>query len=215
MPKAFKKIANASMLLLVFFFIKSILSIFVRSSTAKFFGASDLSDAYFAAFTIPQQISDFFLGGILFLVIIPVFLKRKAEADEESALKDVAGLLNLATMVLLTVTVLYFIFIPDIISFVFPGFKGAKLELTIRLSKFFSPALLLMGLSVVYISFYHAYREFVVPSLASLLFPLASLFSLWMLPETWGIERLVYGNLAGGAAGLLIMIMLIHKRIRW
>jgi putative peptidoglycan lipid II flippase len=72
-----------------------------------------------------------------------------------------------------------------------------------------------MGLSIVYISFYHAYREFVMPSLASLLFPLASLFSLWMLPSAWGIERLVYGNLAGSLAGLLIMAVMIQKRIRW
>ncbi len=215
MPGAFRKISDASILLLIFFLAKSALSIAVRSSTAKFFGAGDESDAYFAAFTVPQQISDFFIGGILFLVIIPVFLKRKAETDEETALKDVAGLLNLAATALLAVTALYFIFIPEIISFVFPGFKGAKLELAISLSRLFSPALILMGLSVVYISFYHAYREFLVPSLASLLFPLASLFSLWALPPEWGIDRLVYGNLAGCLAGLAIMVALIQKRVRW
>ncbi len=215
MPISFKKISHATLLLLVFTIVKSALSILVRSSTAKFFGASDVSDAYFAAFTVPQQISDFFLGGVLFLVIIPVFLKRKTETDEATAARDVAGFLNITALLLLVATVVYFMLAPWITAFIFPGFKGAKLELTIRLSRLYAPAILLMGLSIVYISFYHAYREFFIPSLASLLFPLSSLIALWCLPDSWGIDRLLFGNLAGCGAGLAIMAFLISKRIQW
>ena len=68
-----RKVSHASIFLLSFSVVKSIISLIVKSSIAGFFGAGMETDAYFAAFTVPQQIGDFLVGGILFLVIIPVF----------------------------------------------------------------------------------------------------------------------------------------------
>jgi len=210
-----KKVSHASIFLLLFSVFKSILSLILKSSIAKFFGAGELSDAYFAAFTIPQELGDFFIGGILFMIIIPVFQKRKTEAGEDAAAKDISGMLNIAALSLIFLTALYILMIPWIIPALFSGFTGKKLELTVRLSYFFSPAMPLMGLSLIYISFYHAYRDFLSPSIAVLLFPLCSLASLWLLPNSWGIQRLIWGNLTGTILGLVLLIVLMHKRIPW
>jgi putative peptidoglycan lipid II flippase len=187
----------------------------VKASIAALFGAGMESDAYFAAFTVPQQIGDYLIGGILFLVIIPVFQKRQNDAGEAQAAEDVSGLLNLSFAALLALSILYFILIPVIIPELFPGFEGAKLELTINLCKYFTPALLLMGLSLIYTAFYHAHRNFFLPALTSILFPLSSLAALWLLPGSFGIKRLIWGNIAGTALGLLIMIFYMRKHLPW
>ena len=210
-----KKVSHASIFLLLFSVFKSILSLILKSSIAKFFGAGEISDAYFAAFTIPQELGDFFIGGILFTIIIPVFQKRKTEAGENTAASDISGMLNIAALSLLVLTTLYILFIPRIIPLLFSGFPQGKLDLAIKLSYYFSPAIPLMGLSLIYISFYHAYRDFLTPSIAVLFFPICSLASLWLLPQSWGIPRLIWGNLAGTLLGLLIMIVMMHRRIPW
>lgn len=210
-----KKVANASIFLLSFSILKSVLSLVLKSSIARFFGAGEVSDAYFAAFAIPQELGDFFVGGILFMIIIPVFQKRKTEVGEGTAASDISGMLNIATIVLFVLTALYITIIPLVIPLLFSGFPKEKLDLAIRLSYYFSPAMPLMGLSLIYIAFYHAYRDFLTPSAAVLFFPICSLASLWLLPQSWGIERLIWGNLAGTLAGLAMMIALMHRRIPW
>lgn len=211
----YKRASFASGILLCFSILKSFLAVFVRSSIANFFGAGAVTDAYFAAFTIPQQLGDFLIGGIIFAVIIPVFQKRRVNAGDEKAYSDVSGLLNILTVSLLVVTTIYYFLIPFAIPIIFPGFKEETLVLAIKLSKWLSPAVFLMGLSLIYVSFYHAHRDFIIPSVATLLFPVSTLLSLWLLPSKWGIERLVAGNLVGVAAGLLLLIVFIHHKIKW
>jgi putative peptidoglycan lipid II flippase len=213
--KFYKRVSFASGILLCFSILKSFLAIFVRSSIANFFGAVAVTDAYFAAFTIPQQLGDFLIGGIIFAVIIPVFQRRRVDAGEEKAYDDVSGLLNILTISLLTVTTIYYFLIPYAIPMIFLGFKKETLDLTIKLSKWLSPAILLMGLSLIYVSFYHAHRDFITPSVATLFFPVSTLMSLWLLPSKWGIERLIAGNLVGVTGGLLLLIVFIHRKIKW
>jgi len=210
-----KRISHVSIFLLFIYVAKSILAVALRTSMTACFGAGMETDAYFAAFTVPQLLSDFFIGGVLFAVIIPVLQKRKAEIGDIEASKEISGLLNITLISLVGLTLLYCILVPFITRLIFSGFKGHKLELTIRLSLIFSPAIILMGLSLVYTSLYQSFREFFIPSIAALIFPISSLLSIWCLPESWGIERLIYGNLIGSMLGLLIMIILINKRIKW
>ncbi|MFZ2658263.1 MAG: lipid II flippase MurJ [Victivallales bacterium] len=210
-----KRISHVSIFLLFIYIAKSILAVALRTSMTAWFGAGMETDAYFAAFTIPQTLSDFFIGGILFIVIIPVFQRRTAEVGEIEASKDISPLLNFSLLVLAGMTLLYCLLVPFLTPLVFPGFKGHKLELTIRFAMIFSPAIILMGISLIFTSLYHSFREFFVPSIAALLFPISSLLSIWFLPSSWGIERLIYGNIAGSALGLVAMMILINRRIKW
>ncbi len=210
-----KRISHVSIFLLFIYVAKSLLAIAVRTSMTTCFGAGIETDAYFAAFTIPQTLSDFFIGGILFIVIIPVFQKRMAEVGQDEASRDLSSLLNVSLLLLTLIAGLYCVLVPLIMPFIFSGFEGHKLELTIRFSMIFSPSIILMGMSLIYTSIYHSFREFFVPSIAALVFPVSSLLSIWCLPDSWGIERLVYGNLTGSLIGLVIMLVFIFKRVKW
>jgi peptidoglycan biosynthesis protein MviN/MurJ (putative lipid II flippase) len=72
-----------------------------------------------------------------------------------------------------------------------------------------------MGLSLIYAAFYHAHRNFFLPAITSIFFPLSSLAALWLLPNSLGIERLIFGNIVGAAIGLLIMIFFMRKHLPW
>ena len=164
---------------------------------------------------IPQQLSDFFIGGILFAAIIPVFQKRRAEADDQEASKDISALLNISFVILMTITVLFYLSVPFITKLVFSGFNDEKLLITIRYSRMLSPAILLFGFSLIYTSLYHAFRDFFVPSFAALMFPATSIAAICFLPSSLGIERLIYGNIAGTSLGLILLFIFMRKRISY
>lgn len=210
-----RRASQASLLLLAFSVVKSVLALLVKSSIAKFFGSSPVTDAYFAAFTMPQQIGDFFIGGILFIVIIPVFHSRRGEAGEEEAIRDASALLNLSAVALLSATVLYFIFIPDINALLFDGFPPETLRMTNHFSRWLAPMLPLFGLSLIYTSLYRIHLDFLTPCLAALFFPLSSLAALWLLPESLGMNRLIYGNLTGNVLGLILLVAVMNRKIPW
>lgn len=210
-----KRASHASVLLLFFMVLKSLLGLLLKRSIAGAFGAGIETDAYFAAFTVPQQLGDFVIGGIIFKVVIPVFQQRREDVGDKGAIKDVSGILNYSALLLLLLTVIYFLFIPKLIPFLFSGFNDETRKLTILLSRWLSPAIILMGLSLIYVAFYHAHKSFFVPALSTLLFPVSSIAALYLLPGNLGIMRLVYGNLFGVSLGIFILIMFLKDKFKW
>src|SRR6266571_1121315 len=100
---------------------------------SRLFGAGFATDAFFAAFQIPNMLRRFFAEGALTSAFVPTFsewytLKGEAEA------RNLANIcFTLLTIVMAAVTILGVIFSPAIVHLMFPGFKAepAKLELTI------------------------------------------------------------------------------------
>ena len=74
-----KRASHASILLVCFMVLKSVLGLLLKRSIAGAFGAGMETDAYFAAFTIPQQLDDFVVGGIIFKMVILVFQQRRKD----------------------------------------------------------------------------------------------------------------------------------------
>lgn len=210
-----KRVSHVSIFLLIVLVVKSLLSILLRTLIASRFGAGTETDAYYAAFSIPQQLSDFFIGGILFAAIIPVFQKRREEAGEKEASKEISALINLSLATFLLFSVAYFIMTPVIVRAVFSGFDSEKQELTIKYSRLFTPIILLFGLSLIYSSIYHSLRDFLVPSFSALVYPASSVVSILIMPSSSSMKWLIYGNLVGASAGMAILIIFINKRVPW
>ncbi|MEA2013001.1 MAG: lipid II flippase MurJ [Verrucomicrobiota bacterium] len=210
-----KRASHASILLMGFVVFKSLLGLVLKRTIAGDFGAGIETDAYFAAFTIPQQLGDFVVGGIIFKVVIPVFQQRREDVGDQEAIKDVSGILNFSALILLFITVAYYFLIPYIIPLLFSGFDSETMQLTLSLSRWLSPAIILMGLSLIYVAFYHAHKSFLVPAISTLMFPISSLIALYALPQEWGIMRLVYGNLIGVSIGIFFLILFLQDKFHW
>ncbi|HPO90818.1 MAG TPA: lipid II flippase MurJ [Victivallales bacterium] len=208
-----KRTSTITIFLIIILILKSALSILLRTLIVSHFGAGTETDAYFAAFSIPQQLSDFFIGGILFAAIIPVFQKRRVEVGNEISALEMAGFINISSFILILSSILYLIFTPYIIRIIFSGFEIQKQKLTITYARLFSPLIFLFGLSLIYSSLYHSFRNFFIPALSTLMYPLCSIISLYFLSSTLGIERLVYGNLMGSMLGITILVVFINKKV--
>jgi len=210
-----KRASHASALLLAFTVLKSLLGLFLKRAIATNFGAGMETDAYFAAFTIPQQLGDFVIGGIVFKIVVPVFQKRREETGPDNAAKEISGVLNFSLLLLAILTAFFYLAAPAVTPLLFAGFDAETASLTTKLTRWLSPAIVLMGLSLIYTGLHHSFRSFLYPAIATLIFPISSLAAIYLLPDGWGIERLVYGNLAGTAFGTAFLLVSLKRRFKW
>src|SRR3972149_2073444 len=88
---------------------------------ASTFGAGEITDAYFAAFKIPDFIFTILVLGALSAAFIPVFLKAREE-DEERAWKVAGSVLTLLTIVLAGFALVAYAGAPTLVRLLAPGF---------------------------------------------------------------------------------------------
>jgi len=110
---------------------------------ARLFGAGMATDAFFAAFQIPNLLRRFFAEGALTAAFVPTFSETLVQEGEERA-RELANIcFTLLTMVVAFVTLLGIIFSPAIVKLMFPGFAAVpgKFELTVLLNRVMFPYL--------------------------------------------------------------------------
>lgn len=121
--------------LVSFFTIVSRVSGYVRDILiARIAGTGFFADVFFAAFKMTNLLRKVLIDGSFFAAFVPSFSKIKEKYGKEEALIFSSKMLSIALYIVLGITVLANIFMPQVTKFMAPGFTGEKLALTISLS---------------------------------------------------------------------------------
>jgi putative peptidoglycan lipid II flippase len=183
--------------------ISRIIGLIRQRVFAYYFGLSDATDAFNAAFRIPNFLQNVFGEGALSASFIPVYAKLLAEEDKEEAshvASAVLTLLALATSVIVLIGVLTTPYFFDLIA---PGFEGAKRELTIRLVKIFFPGAGLLVLSAWCLGVLNSHRRFFLSYTAPVIWNLAIIAALMgfgaRVDQFRLAEIVAWGSVAGSA----------------
>src|SRR5664279_1703007 len=105
------------------------------------FGAGLASDAFFAAFQIPNMLRRFFAEGALTSAFVPIFSATLTQRGEEDA-RELANIcFTLLIIVMAVVALAGIVFSPFIVGAMFPGFRAVsgKFELTVLLNRLMFP----------------------------------------------------------------------------
>src|SRR6266571_8456784 len=115
---------------------------------SRLFGAGFATDAFFAAFQIPNMLRRFFAEGALTSAFVPTFSEWLTKKGEEEARELANTCFTLLTIVMAAVTLLGILFSPQIVHLMFPGFRGepSKLELTVFLNRLMFPYIFFISL---------------------------------------------------------------------
>ena len=196
-------------------FISRILG-FVRDVLiARFFGTGIAAEAFVVAFRIPNLLRSFVGEGAANAALVPIF--------SEYLIKDKAKLNNLITTVfylmffaISSLVVLGIIFSPFIIKIIAPGFSANidKLNLTINLTRFMFPYLLLIALTAFFISILHAYRSFVIPAFGPCLLNISFIAMILLFRNSFRqpIYSLAVAVILGGALQLIMHIPVLSRK---
>jgi putative peptidoglycan lipid II flippase len=189
---------------------------FLRESLmAGFYGQGYATDAYNAAFILPDLLYWLLVGGVLSAAFIPVFSEYIAKGKEDEGWQVVSSTVNL---ILLTLGILIFIgliFTPQFLDLIVPGFeKTGNIPLTIHLTRIILIQPLFMAVSGLMMGILNSYKIFWPSALGTVLYNacvilFGTIFANSAEPES--ISGFAIGVVIGAIASFAVQIPALLK----
>jgi len=178
---------------------------------AALVGANAWSDAFVAAFRIPNLLRDLFAEGALSSAFVPAFAETRQNRGAVQAFELANRVVGLVLLVVGGLVLLGVLLAGPLVSLVAPGFEGEQARLTAGLTRLMMPFLLLVSLSAAAMGMLNAQGRFTAPALAPALFNVASIAvgaGLWWagLDERRTVIGWSIGTLLGGLVQLLAQL---------
>jgi putative peptidoglycan lipid II flippase len=171
------------------------------------FGAGNETDAYYAAFRIPDLV---FLGimSVAFgAAFIPVFGGFLARDQPEKAWRLANAVVVIAMVATLIVSALAFVFADPLMRHVIaPDLPDAVMSDAISTMRILLLSPVLIGLGIAAKGMLEAQDMFTLPALAPVIYNFAIIIAIIVLAPSFGIEGVAVGAIAGAACHVGIQI---------
>jgi putative peptidoglycan lipid II flippase len=165
------------------------------------FGAGQQTDAYVAAFTLPDWLNYIVAGGTASITFISIYTRFLAEKREQDAQKTFSIIITVMTTVLIAGTILAEIFTPQFVGWMFPGFTPEQVNLCVHLTRILLPSQIFFYVGGVVSAVLLSHRLFQLPALGPLIYNVFIIAGGVAAGRQIGIASLAYGALAGSVAG--------------
>ncbi len=212
-----QRVLGASFWLVGCSLARLMLTVVARAVVLATFGAEGGdTDAFVAAFRLPQILGDHLLGGTLFLCVLPLLVEVRSRRGEAAAWALFRGVLLWAALALGALSLCYGLAARPILSLLVPELARTQGALLLELAYWLAPALGLLGLSLLGTAGLQSRRHFAVSALATLAVPVAVIVSVTLLGERAGVTSWAWGLVAG----LLVQVgvqfwALVQFGFRW
>jgi putative peptidoglycan lipid II flippase len=167
-------------------------------------GAGAATDAYKAAFQIPDLINYLMAGGVLSIAFIPIYARR-LEADAAAAERLLGVVLGTAGAAVVALTALVWWQTPRLIDLAFGGFDADTRALTARLTRIVLPAQICLVTGGIVRAALMARGSFAAQAVGPLIYNAGIIVGGLLLAPSLGVEGFSWGCLAGAFVGLLAL----------
>lgn len=183
---------------------------------SRFFGAGLETDAFFAAFQIPNMLRRFFAEGALTSAFVPIFSATLTKDGEYKARELANTCFTLLTIVMAGVALLGIIFSPIIVTVMFPGFHAipGKFELTVLLNRIMFPYIFFISLLALCMGVLNTLRHFFTPAISTVFLNISMIIAAIYLKSFFDvpITALAIGVLIGGLLQLLLQLPILWRK---
>jgi len=159
--------------------ISRVFGLMREQTFAYFFGASMATDAFVAAFRIPNLLRDLFAEGVLSSAFVPVFTENLTNQGKEKAFRLVNLVANSLLVTVGLIVLIGIIISPLIVQLIAPGFDKipGKSELTTTLTRIMFPFLLFIALAALVMGVLNSLGKFAVPAFAPVMLNLGMILA--------------------------------------
>ncbi len=210
-----KGIAGATLVISFFTLMSRILG-FVRDILiANFLGTSNVADAFFVAFRIPNLFRKLLGEGALSAAFIPVFTQYNLKNSREEAQRFLNSAFSFFLVILVLLLFLGEVFTPFLVKITAPGFARLphKLALTISLTRITFPYIFCMGLAILTMALLNAVKHFAVPAFSPVLLNASMIAALIVGYKTGNVvHALAWGVFVGGILQLVLQVVTVYKK---
>jgi putative peptidoglycan lipid II flippase len=199
-------IPKAAGIIAVFSLLSRLVGLYRDRLFAGRFGAGDLLDSYYAAFRLPDFIFNLLILGTLSVAFIPVFTEYYFKNHKE-ANRIASTIITLTFGIMIVLSLILMLFVPEIIKIIAPGFEGQKYNDTITLTRILLISPVIFSLSSIFASILNSLRRFFVAALAPVLYNIGIIFGAVYLYPRFGINGLAYGVILGAILHMLAQLV--------
>jgi putative peptidoglycan lipid II flippase len=177
------------------------------------YGAGGATDAYVAAFTLPDFLNYIVAGGAASITFISIYTRFLAEKREADAQKTFSIIITVMTAVMIAGTILTEIFAPQFVRWFVRGFSPDKVDLCVHLTRILLPAQIFFYVGGVVSAVLLSHRLFLFPAFGPLIYNVFIILGGVLGGRHFGIASLAYGALAGSIAGPFLASVIGAARI--
>jgi len=205
-------IARGAMTVMAAFIASNLVGLLAKTLTARYFGTTIESSAFFAANRFSEILFSLVAGGALGSAFIPVFTGLLVNNEQKKAWKLASSIINIVTLVLVLLSILTIIFSKSIVRFVLaPGFNSVEISLTSRLLRIQVLSSIIFGLSGLAMAILNSHQRFFLPAIAPAMYQVGWIFGIVVLSPGMGIDGLAWGVVIGAGMHLLVQIPQLLK----
>jgi putative peptidoglycan lipid II flippase len=192
---------SATLLLMTSVMLARVIGYLREMYVAWAFGAGPKTDAYVAAFTIPDFLFYILAGGTASITFISIYARHTAKGEERQAQQAFNSTITIMTLVTLAGTILVEIFTPQLERLIFPRFTADQLELCVYLTRILLPGQIFFYAGGIVSAVLYSRRMFLYPALSPVFYGSFIILGGLIGAHTYGIAALAYGALVGSFVG--------------
>ncbi len=192
---------SATVLLMASVMLGRIIGYLREMYVAWAFGAGPKTDAYVAAFTLPDFLFYILAGGTASITFISIYTRQISQKREREAQEAFNSTISIMTVVMIFGTILIEIFTPQFERLLFPHFTAEQMQLCVYLTRILLPGQIFFYAGGVVSAVLLSRRMFLYPALSPVIYGSSIILGGLIGAHRFGITALAYGALAGSFIG--------------
>ncbi len=168
-----------------------------------YFGATEESDVYFAAFVIPDFINYLLAGAYFSITLIPI-LSEEFQKDEEDAWRFFSAVLFWTAVISSALTAAVMVWANPLSHWAAPGLSPQAAERLAYFLRIIAPAQIFFLLGSCCSAVLYLRKQFQAPALSPLVYN-AFIIALGVLMRRFGMEGFCWGVLSGAFLGNFLL----------
>ena len=198
---------SAAILLMASSLLSGVLALIRIRYVNALFGAGAAQDAYRAAFTLPDLLNYFLIGGAASISLITILNRYREAGDEEGGDRALSVILTTMLVVLGTGVLLAEIFAPEYVWLANKGFRSDPIRaaLCTALTRIILPAQLFFFIGSVMSSRLQVRKIFIYQAFTPLIYNGGIILGAILLHTPLGIYSLAIGVIAGVLIGSAVL----------
>lgn len=175
------------------------------------FGQNSLTDAYNAAFSVPDFLYYLLVGGALSSAFIPVFSSYIATDKEEDGWIVASTIFNIVMILMFIGIIFGLIYTPFLVKLLVPGFNPDTFGLTVVLTRVMFAQTFFMALNGISMGILNSYKHFLAPALGSVVYNVGIIVVGVILSPYIGIMGFSIGVVVGAALNFAVQFPALRK----
>ncbi|MDH7498357.1 MAG: murein biosynthesis integral membrane protein MurJ, partial [Syntrophomonadaceae bacterium] len=201
-----KSVARAALVIMAAATIARILGYVRDVAIYTRFGQNYATDAFNAAFSIPDFIYMLLVGGALSSAFIPVFSGYLAVEKREQAWKTASVIFNFTMVGMLVLIAGAYVFTRPLIMLLVPRLPHETIDLAVTLTRIMFVQTMFMALNGLAMGVLNSHKEFVTPALGGILYNVGIITVGLALSDRWGIAAFSVGVVVGALMSVAVQV---------